>query len=68
MRAGVDQAIAMLASGAFSRRRIREEALQLARTFRATLNAELQHKLDRHCVPLNAESYFAQAFVHKMGL
>ncbi|KAL4431745.1 hypothetical protein ABPG77_002961 [Micractinium sp. CCAP 211/92] len=66
--AGVSQAIQQLRSGAFSRQRIREGALQQARSFRAALNAEVQAIFEEHGVRLSAADWFAEHFCHKMGL
>ncbi len=63
--AGVSQAIQQLRSGAFSRQRIRQGALQQARSFRAALNAEVQAIFEEHGVRLSAADWFAEHFCHK---
>lgn len=64
----VERGIALLNSGAFDRRQIREGALQLMRRFRGTLIGEVQRICHQRGVPIDAEQHFTRAFVHKMGL
>jgi hypothetical protein len=68
VRAGVERAIELLQRRELSRQSIRAGALALAAQFRAALNAELQRMFDLHGVRIDAAKYFAEHFVHKMGL
>lgn len=68
VRDGVALAKELLRTGAFQPTLIREDALQLAGSFRATLVAEMQSIFGAHGVRADAACVFADRFSNKMGL